>query len=120
MATSRIVNDMVQGDTPTWGITVYSDIAKTTLVDTTGYEVWVTFKSDRDLTDANAELQVNAITTSADGANGIVSVKPTISESKAVPAGVYFYDFQVRTADGTIQTPDIGTVRVEQSVTLDD
>ena len=89
---SNIVNDFVQGDTPTWGVTVYSDEDKTTTVDTTGYTVYDTLKTDRDLADANASLQVSSITTSADGANGIISVRPTKAESAALSSGVYEYD----------------------------
>ena len=119
MATNLIVDDFVQGDTPTWGITVYQDTAKTTLQDTTGYQAWVTFKSDTSVADGSAELQVTATMNSADGLNGLIAVRPTISESASLPAGTYNYDFQIKDDTASIiWTPEVGTVRVQQAVTL--
>lgn len=118
MACDKIVNDFIQGDTPTWTITVYTDTTLTTTDDTTDWKAWCTFKSDKDLTDANAELQVSGVMTSANGALGLVSLSPTISESNSLAAGVYYYDFQVLHDTTKISTVEEGKVKVKQAVTI--
>jgi hypothetical protein len=118
MSCSRIVRDFVQGDTPTWSITVYTDTAKTTTADTTDWKVWCTLKSDIDNTDANADLQVSSTMTSVNGALGLITVKPTVADSNALTHGTYFYDYQVLTNSGVMDTLEIGKVKVKQAVTL--
>lgn len=118
MSCGRLVNNFIQGDTPTWSIVVYTDTSKTTTVDTTGWKAWCTLKSDKDNTDAQAELQVSGTMASANGIQGIVSIRPTISESNSLEAGTYFYDFQVLTDDSIINTLESGRVKVSQAVTI--
>ena len=117
MALNRIINDFKQGDTPTWGVTAYTSKAKDTYVDTTGWKVYVTLKSDLDLADSSAEMQISAIMTSANGALGLMSVKPSIAEADALVAGSYFYDFQVLTDGGVIDTLEEGRVKAKQTAT---
>jgi len=115
---ARIVNNFTQGDTPTWSIQVFTDTAKTTAFDTTGWKCWVTMKSDKNIIDALAEFQVSSVMGSVDGALGLVSVKPSISETNALPAGTYFYDFQILSNDSTIDTLECGRVKVDQATTI--
>ena len=117
MTCEEIVNDFYVGDTPTWSMTVYTDITEETVVDTTGWKAWCTLKSDKDLTDANAELQVTGVMTSVNGALGLVSLKPSISQSEAIPAGTYFYDYQIKTSDNIVDTIEEGRVKVKQDIT---
>ena len=118
MSVKCIVNSFIQGDTPTWGVTVYKTTAKDEVQDTTGWKVWVTLKSDLSLSDEEAELQVSSVTNPTNGALGLLAVKPSIEESNAVDAGRYFYDFQVLTTDGVIQTIESGSVTVKPATTL--
>lgn len=118
MSINRIINDFVQGDTPTFGITAYTDKTKTAFVDTKDWKVYVTLKSDLALSDVNAEMQVSAVMTSANGALGLLSVRPSISESAALADGTYFYDFQVLTDGGVIDTLEEGRVKVKKTPTL--
>ncbi len=118
MSTDCIINDFYQGDTPSWGVNVYTTTAKDVVVDTTGWKAWATFKSDQDLTDAEAEMQVTGIATSADGALGLISIKPTIEKSNALEAGRYFCDFQVLTDAGVIQTLESKKVNVNTATTI--
>lgn len=118
MSCDRIVNNFVQGDTPTWGTAVYTDSTEETIVDTTGWKCWVTLKTDLDDTDANADMQVSGIMTSANGALGLLFCSPDKETSSALADGSYYYDFQIATADGVIDTPEDGKVKVRQTATL--
>jgi len=118
MSCNNIIGDFYHGDTPTWGITVYTTTDKDTVVDTTGWKAWCTFKSDKDNTDANADLQISSVVVSANGVLGLVSLSPTIEESDALSAGNYFCDFQVLTTAGIIDTLESHKVKVKQAVTL--
>ena len=118
MACNRIVDNFTQGDTPTWSINVYTTTDKDTVVDTTGWKAWCTFKTDKDNTDANSDLQVSGTMVSANGLLGLVSIRPTIEESNSLDSGTYFYDFQVLTDDTIITTLENGRVKVKQAVTI--
>ncbi len=118
MSCTRIVDDFVQGDTPSWSVTVYTDEDKTTLQDTEGWQAWCTLKSDKDLTDANAELQVTGIMTSAMGDVGSVALRATITQSEALEAGTYYYDFQIKTDTDIIDTVESGIVKVSKAITI--
>jgi len=118
MSTNCIINNFQQGDTPTWGVNVYTTTAKDVVVDTTGWKAWATFKSERSLTDAEAEMQITGVVNSTNGALGLISIKPTIEESNALGAGRYFCDFQVLTDDGIIQTLEDKKVTVGIATTI--
>ena len=112
-----IVNEFTEGDTPTWGFTVYTDTTKTTVRDTTDWKVWVTFKTSQDDTDANASLQVEGTVNASDGAEGLVAVRPTKEQSALLVAGRYFYDVQVYTSDEILWTVENDKIKVNKGVT---
>lgn len=65
----------------------------------TGYKFWFTLKSDRSLSDNDAELQITSTTgdtTGDDAVNGIKYLVVPSDIMKSLPAGEYYYDVQVK------------------------
>ena len=98
---AKYINDIRAGDT------VKIKLNYGASVDLTGYEYFFTLKSDLDLTDEAAELQVHTIAgdyVGDDPTNGIVYIVALDTDTIDIPAGRYFYDLQEISASGEVRT----------------
>lgn len=84
------------------------------VIDITGWTIFFTVKKKLDDPDTAAKLSVTVSPT--DPTNGIALVTVPNTETDNL-SGVYYYDFQFKKADGTIQTLVSGGITFEKDVT---
>lgn len=111
MATTKL-NNFYRGDTRDYALTFTSNSVAYNI---TGATVWFTLKKDRNDADSEAVLQ-KSISSHSDPTNGKTTLSLTSTDT-AIEAGRYFYDFQIKTASGSIITFLSGTVDVLEDVT---
>lgn len=104
-----------RGDTFKLSFTVKT--AAGVAIDITGYTFWLTLKTDLSKTDAQATKQVER-TTHDDAANGKTSLTIDPADTKNY-LGCYFYDVQIKTPAGIVETFQDGVVVFDDDVTLD-
>lgn len=84
-------------------------------IDITGGTVFFTVKKRLSQTDAQAAIQ-KEVTSHSDPTNGQTRVALSKTDTDITP-GVYKYDFQLRTAGGSIQSSSAGRFTVKRDVT---
>lgn len=84
------------------------------VIDITGWTIFFTVK--KKTTDPDSSAKISVTIPPSDPTNGIalVTVSHTITDALK---GLYYYDFQFRKADGTIQTLINGGITFEVDVT---
>jgi len=82
----------------------------------TGWKIYFTMKKKLSQSDADANLKVD-ITEHDDPENGKTSIYLTNGQTDDLEPGDYFFDIQVKKADGIIKTILIGKVKVVADVT---
>lgn len=110
MATLKPDLKIIRGDTSSINFTLEG-------VDLTGSTVFFTAKAviDDDVTDAAAAIAVE-VTSHTDPTAGITVIPLTASDTNVTP-GEYFYDIQVKKADGTIVSIPKRKLEVFEDVT---
>lgn len=110
-AFSNIV--VYRGDDWQTGIT-FTD-SNGALVDITGWTVFLTVKKNKDDTDAQAIItRTIFVPVTPPGSRIDITIPNT---ETTLLAGMYFFDYQYKKADGTIQTITSGTVTFEKDIT---
>jgi len=112
--TSQNLDPLVRGDDWTIKLTLTSGGSP---IDITGYTFYFTLKSDIDVADVSAELQVTATSGSPDAANGIVYIVVDNTDTYSLDPRTYNYDVQQTDDVGNVTTILIGKVKVEKDVT---
>lgn len=102
-----------QGDDETFAIT--REDSDGNAKDISGYTFWLTIKSNRSDSDANAVVQ-NKVTSHTDAANGQTEIDLTNSDTNSL-AGNYHYDIQEKTDGGSVNTLVQGTMYFRTDVT---
>ena len=104
-----------RGDDKTWDLT-FKDSAGTA-INITGASIWLTVKTAKTDTDANAAIQ-NVTTSHTDAANGSTSVTVSASDTSGAGVDEFFFDIQYKDSANNINTVMDGTFRVIQDVTV--
>ena len=97
---------------------VYIDVEITlngSAPDITGDTVTIMIKEKKSDTDSAALINKD-FDVSAEGASGKASVELTPDETKAIPAGVYFYEIYWTLSGGDIYVLEAGTVKALERV----
>lgn len=102
-----------QGDDEPFQITRQNDDG--TAKDITGYTFWLTIKSSKEDSDADAVVQ-KTVTSHTDAVNGETTIDLTNADTDGL-AGSYVYDIQEKTASGNINTLLKGTMYFDEDVT---
>lgn len=117
MAKTKLDN-FYRGDTKTYRLTFNSKLGDSTNI--VGWVFFITFKSDPDALDADAELQKSfIIPNDADAQNGIGVLQLESDETIALEPGTYFYDFQRvinTTVPATVSTIISGKIKVLKDI----
>jgi hypothetical protein len=105
---------LIKGDDKTFTLNFKdsSDVA----IDITGYTVFFTVKVKKTDSDANAIIKKD-ITTHSDPTNGQTQLVLTSSDTTK-NAAIYYYDIQLKTDTDEIKTVSIGTLNIQQDVTI--
>jgi len=118
MTVKTDLNPVVTGDDLTFTIRFNNDDGDP--LDVVGDQVYLTIKSTLELTDAEAELQIDyLIPDSGSTRAGVVTV-PVTKTDTAIPAAKYHYDFQwTKNASGAgeVETVQIGYITFIEGVT---
>jgi hypothetical protein len=111
-----MTDTIIRGDTAKWSIPIVDDIGDPYPLH--GCKVWVTSKTSSDLDDTSALYQhwieidgagdvtaANSMSLGGGGAAaGVVIQELTPAESSQFEVGTFYYDLQVRLADGEVYT----------------
>lgn len=112
---------MWRGDDRTISIAVFESDGVTPQ-DITGWDLWVTGKTDIDDLDVAAvfQLEIGAGITVTDAAGGLATAQITNAMTQALPDATttLYVDVQAKDAGGDIATLSAGTIRVYQDLTL--
>lgn len=109
--------DQIRGDD--WFITLTMIDENNNPYNISGNQYWFTLKSDIDLADVDAELQVGPfVAGSPDASLGILEFRVPGVFTKTLEAKAYNYDIQEVTPVGEVQTVLIGKVKIRKDVTL--
>lgn len=102
-----------RGDTVPDRVTVKDSTG--TVIDISGYTFLLTVNSNKEPTSSAGQLmQITGVVT--DGTHGLVEFSPTSDQANQAP-GKYFYDIQMTTDTGKIQTIVCGTYVFKQDIT---
>lgn len=112
MATNQSL-EIVRGNDKTWNL-VFDD--GTDPINITGATIRFTVKANKKDTDSEALIQ-KTITSHTDAAAGETSIVLTQADTTIEP-GEYFYDIQYETSGGVVTTVLLGTLEVQQNITL--
>lgn len=105
-----------RGDT--WNLRFVIQDVSSTPIDITGNQYWFTLKSDVDLLDEQAELQIGPISPAAQEASqGIVLITIPGGNTNNLTPRTYNYDVQEVSSSGSVSTLLIGKIRVKADVT---
>jgi len=105
-----------RGDT--WYLRFVIQDVSGTPIDISGNEYWLTLKSDVDLLDEQAELQIGPIAPSiSDAPQGIILITVPGMNTNALTPRTYNYDVQEVSNTGSVSTLLIGKIRVKADVT---
>lgn len=85
-------------------------------IDLTGATVFFTVKENESDADTSAVITED-VTSHTDPTNGETSIEVSDTETDDVDPGTYYYDIQVKTAAGNIQTVVKGTLTVLTDIT---
>jgi len=114
------INDFYMGDTKTLNFTITKSSDNST-IDISGWEIYVTFKEDKEDPDGDALLQkVFVMPADANASIGIgVGILTSDDTNQFTEAGNYYYDIQrVITGDPPdVATLEVGKVKVMYGVT---
>lgn len=119
---ARLLENFYRGDTVriplTFSTSVTDDdgVTTETPIDITDYVIWTTLKSDIELSDEDAGLQV-ATVVHTDPANGQTELVLEAALTTLLEPGKYSYDIQTVTPDGDVSTIECGIVKVYADVT---
>lgn len=106
----------VRGDT--WILTFKIVNSSNTAIDITGNNYWLTLKSNIDLIDNNAEIQIGPVAAgSPDSTQGLITITVPSSNTVNLAPGYYNYDLQEVESDNTVNTLILGKVKVKADVT---
>ena len=105
---------IVRGDTIPFNLTITDtdDLP----VNITGFTLFFTVKEDIADDDANAVVSISQ-TSHTDPANGLTSLVVPSATTELLSAGEYYWDLQIKYADGSIQSSYPGVLTVVADVT---
>lgn len=89
-------------------------------VDATDFSFWITFKTDKDLDDSDATLQLRFYNngTTVDSTQGKVILNLIPAMTRQLTPGRYYWDIQiVNESDDTVRTIGSGSLRVKRDIT---
>ena len=123
MSIESDLNDIVQGDTKRYKITITDNAGDP--VNIFNNHFWFTIKTEKTDSDANAIAQIEHIVgqdADDDAVNGLVYVTLPSDISKTVPVESYFFDFQrsIIATPPIVTTLRIGKVKFVEGITDDD
>ena len=113
--TERELSAFAKGDD--WQVEFTIKDENNTVIDITGYQYWLTIKSDLSSADPG-DGQDYALASGVDAAAGQVTLTIPRATTRNLTAGTYWYDLQQKDTGGLIQTLLRGRVRVVDDVTL--
>ena len=103
------ITGLIRGDGHTINVTLPMDI--------TGATVFFTVNSEADpASDSTAAIK-KEVTTHTDAANGKTTIVLDPVDTESMEAGVYYYDFQVKAADGSISSIPKAKFKLESDIT---
>jgi len=105
-----------RGDSKNFVFIVYTDKAKTTLKDISGYIFKFTLKENLD--DDQADAKIAKSVTVVDGSSGTVTLSITAADFD-LPIKLYYYDIEKTTASGDVVTEMEGVMNITQDTTTD-
>ncbi len=111
---------IIRGDTKTWPLTFYSDEAKTTPINITGWTIFFTVKEKTDAPNDSADTSAKIkkdVTSHSDPTHGVTSLTLSPTDTDIEP-GTYLYDLQVKKANGDVKTIMMGDISTAGSVML--
>jgi len=111
--TSKDLSPLVRGDDWTIKLNITENSA---VVNITGYEYWLTLKSNIDTADPG-QVQVSIVASGANATNGIVYITVPNATTYNVTPGTYNYDVQQIDTANKITTILLGKVKVVKDVT---
>lgn len=110
----RVTQDEIaRGDDVSW--TFSFEQSDGSAEDVTGWTLTLTIKTSHDDADADAAVQ-KSFQNTTDPTGGEIEASLTATETAALEAERYHYDFQVEYADGTVETLLIGRLPVIEPV----
>ena len=105
-----------RGDT--WNLKFLIQDVDANPIDITGNQYWFTLKSDINLLDEQAELQVGPVSAgSPDASQGIISLTIPGGATNALEPRTYNYDVQEIDSNGRVNTLLIGKIRIKADIT---
>lgn len=85
-------------------------------INITGYTIFFTVKENLDDSDSDAKIS-KTVSSHTDPTNGATQITLSATDTN-IDEGTYYYDFQMKTSGGTIQSTKRGILSVVQDVTV--